>query len=291
MANKTNQDVRKEVLDLRDSLLNNLAMIRRAIEKDCVYMDAYFAQFHDFKYRPVTSRDTDGTPTGYGQPTEVFIEPLAQQMRTTIKSLLDSIRVIETEILPEDNPEGSDTARGGSDRAAHRAALRASFHADQGAESLPDPVDPGDVERTPKLVEPPKPALKTPPSSIVRMGAESPTDSTPRKTLKVLSQSADRADSGNPSTPLANHSETKPRPWRDTTPRAQSETPSPNVVQNESKPIETPVIEKPMVGLSPALRASLGMGAPSRMSAMRDKYAKPKDGTATNEHDENDDDV
>src|SRR5579863_2016253 len=108
----SSQDVRDKIISLRDELILNLEFIQSAIKQDREKLQAYFAQHGDLRYRPVTARDVDGKPTQYGDPTEIFIEPLATQARTTVKSLLDSIRVIESEILPEDDPEGRQAGAG-----------------------------------------------------------------------------------------------------------------------------------------------------------------------------------
>lgn len=153
----SSQDVRTRVLSLRDELIRNLEFIQSCIEQDRVEMQKYFKQFRDLRYRPVVARDVDGNPTEYGSPTEVVREPLAVQFRTTVKSLLDSIRVIESEILPEDNPEGRDVGNSSDAALKRRAALREGFQAPQATPDAPKPVD-VEVERAPKeSVKPPEP--------------------------------------------------------------------------------------------------------------------------------------
>ena len=158
----SSQDVRTRVLSLRDELIRNLEFIQSCIEQDREEMQKYFRQFKDLRYRPVLARDVDGNPTEYGSPTEIVREPLAVQFRTTVKSLLDSIRVIESEILPEDNPEGRDTGGERSDAALkRRAALREGFQAPQSTPDAPKPVD-VEVQRAPKPVEPGAEPVKAP---------------------------------------------------------------------------------------------------------------------------------
>ena len=160
----SSQDVRAHVLSLRDELIRNLKFIQSCIEQDRLEMEKYFRQFRDLRYRPVVARDVDGNPTEYGSPTEVVREPLAVQFRTTVKSLLDSIRVIESEILPEDNPEGRDAGVNPSESAARRrAALRADFQAPQSTPDAPKPVD-VEVSRTPKPIAESKPIVNDQPA-------------------------------------------------------------------------------------------------------------------------------
>src|SRR5579863_9448371 len=109
-VNLSSQDVRAKVLSLRNELILNLEFIENAIRRNRLFLEKYFEEHGDLNYRPVNNRDNDGTVIKYGHPTEVVLEPLASSMRTTVKSLLDSIRLIEVEILPEDNPEGQDLA-------------------------------------------------------------------------------------------------------------------------------------------------------------------------------------
>lgn len=163
MSSLSSQDVRARVLSLRDELLRNLAFIESCIAKDRIEMEKYFRQFGDLRYRPIVSRDGDGNPQEYGSPTEIVREPLAVQFRTTVKSLLDSIRVIESEILPEDNPEGTQARDSSEATTRRRAALREGFKAPEATPDAPKPVD-TIVDRTPKpppieapMQPPPKP--------------------------------------------------------------------------------------------------------------------------------------
>lgn len=174
---KSTQDVRTDVLALRDELIDNLNMIREAIAEDRRVMADYFKKFRDFRYRPITARDVNGNPTAWGQPTEVIIQPLATQLRTTVKSLIDSIRVIEGEILPEDDPEGK--ASGGTVTGADRAALRAQFKAEPKTATLPQPTDTETITRTPKEesnvrddVKGPKPWRETKPGTTTAPRSE-----------------------------------------------------------------------------------------------------------------------
>lgn len=182
----SSQDVRARVLSLRDELIRNLEFIETCIAQDRVEMEKYFRQFRDLRYRPVVARDTDGNPTEYGSPTEVVREPLAVQFRTTVKSLLDSIRVIESEILPEDNPEGS-SARDTSESAkARREAMRDGFKASAGSgvESAPKPVD-VEVARTPKPIDTPPPIATPKPKPWRETQPKAPSESPPPQPIET----------------------------------------------------------------------------------------------------------
>jgi hypothetical protein len=134
--NLSSQDIRAKILNLRDTLVMQLEFIQEAIDRDYDTLKRYFARYGDLNYRPVIGRDIDGIPN-YGEKTEIVIEPLAAKYRATIKSLLDSIRVIEAEILPEDNPEGESTAGSGKAKEVEqkRASLRESFNSSTKSES------------------------------------------------------------------------------------------------------------------------------------------------------------
>lgn len=258
---KSSQDVRTHILALRDELIDNLEFIRTAIRADRQLMEAYFKEHGDLKYRPITGRNTDGTPNGWGTPTEINVEPLAASMRTTVKSLIDSIRVIEGEILPEDNPEGASTLGTGSED--KRAALRAEFRAQAGStethsQALPEPTE-----------------------------SQEPIVRTPKEDRALPAVKAEKPGPKDASAPKPN----TVRPWRETTPRAfpthkPAPVSSPNVEEPKPTP-KPPISNAPInhasnngapIGLSPKLRASLGGSvAESRMDAMRAKYAKKSD--------------
>lgn len=130
----SSQDVRNKVIRLRDSLINNLEFLQAAIDDDLEFLKLYRGKYGDLNYRPIIARDVDGRPT-YGERTEILLEPIASKYRATIKSLLDSIRLIESEILPEDNPEGETTTADSTSSSAssapapgeRRASLRKAF--------------------------------------------------------------------------------------------------------------------------------------------------------------------
>lgn len=238
---KSSQDVRAEVLALRDELIDSLTMIREAIAEDRATMRAYFKRFRDFKYRPVTARDVNGLPTAWGQPTEVIIEPLSTQLRTTVKSLIDSIRVIESEILPDDDPEGRSAGGSGQSTLEARARMRADFKTQSGTPDVkaPEPKDDMPVTRTPKeeVQERDKPSV-----------VEAPKAKPWRETRPGKSGS----DTSIEPTP-------KSEPPKESTP---------------VQPIATP---KP-IGLSPALRASLAGNIQSeKLNAMKAKYREDED--------------
>ena len=274
MAKLSSQDVRDKIISLRDELILNLEFIQSAIRQDREKLMAYFEQHGDLRYRPVITKDVDGLPTKYGDPTEIFIEPLATQARTTVKSLLDSIRVIESEILPEDDPEGRQAGAGSGEAGMRsRAALRESFLKDTGGTHLPAPIDDGPVARTPKEI-------------------------LPERAPRVAKESL--AGEKLPAVVSAPPEESAPRPWRETKAGAPESVPKRDAptmdksdlapderkwprraAEEEHPPKDPPKPKKPpgAIGLSPALRASLagvgtGAGSSSRMDSIRGKYEK-----------------
>lgn len=168
--NLSSQDVRAKILQLRDSLVLNLEFIQEAVDRDLEFLQAYYKQHGDLNYRPVIGRNIDNVPN-YGERTELMIEPVASKYRATIKSLLDSVRLIESEILPEDNPEGataSSSPQAQEQSAGKRASLRADFQASAGTSGKAiEPDNSSDEEaeteeenavQQTELAEKPKPA-------------------------------------------------------------------------------------------------------------------------------------
>jgi hypothetical protein len=279
--NLTAQDVRSEVLELRDELVLNLRFIRSVIRKDREQIEEYYSLFKDIKYRPVTVRDNDGNPLEYGSPTEISLEPLASQFRTTVKSLLDSIRLIDSEIVPEEDLEGAATLGGSGsagDGAARRAQLRESFNAG-GPEAGRPATDEEVSELAPKQKAPKSPKAKDFPTKLVQNAksiVKAPNEGV------VSSKESPEPDS---------------KPWRDTVPgQARSSGPvesrvetnhqpagagpgpgtsSPELVPGPNEPkanLKPQARQQGAIGLSPALRAQIVGG--SRMAEMRLKYEK-----------------
>lgn len=75
-----------------------LAFIQESIEEDRKRLEAYKSRHGDLYYRP---KEGDG----YGSPTELVLKPLVNEYRATIKSLLDSLTLIEVKL-------GVDTGKG-----------------------------------------------------------------------------------------------------------------------------------------------------------------------------------
>lgn len=155
----TDQDIRAEVIKVRDELIANLKFLMECIEEDRHTMEGYRSRFKDIRYRPILSTDATGYIT-YGLPTDLVIEPLASKMRASINSLLQSIRLIQSEILPEDNPEGaSQPIEGEAAVSTKRASFRDSFAKDAQHSKLPpqpieDALEEAEAEIPPtKLVE------------------------------------------------------------------------------------------------------------------------------------------
>lgn len=82
-------------VELRAQLL----LLKEELSKDREFLEKYKAEFGDLRYRPKEGEE-------YGEPTEIRIRPAVTEFRTTIKSILDSLTLIETKL-------GVDTGKGG----------------------------------------------------------------------------------------------------------------------------------------------------------------------------------
>lgn len=80
-------------------LRKQLAFIEESIRENREELQAYKAEFGDLFYRPKNG------PKERGLPTETVLHPLVSEYRMTIKSLLDSLTLIETKL-------GVDTGKG-----------------------------------------------------------------------------------------------------------------------------------------------------------------------------------
>ena len=92
-------DENKNALEaLGMEIRKQLAFIQEAIEEDRKMLERYKARHKDLYYRP---KEGDG----WGKPTELVLKPLVNEYRATIKSLLDSLTLIEVKL-------GVDTGKG-----------------------------------------------------------------------------------------------------------------------------------------------------------------------------------
>lgn len=248
-AKYTSQDVRTKALEARDELLANVDFLMEVIRKDRYNLKRYEERFGDLRYRPIVSKGSeDGSiePT-YGNPTELVLEPLASKYRATIKSLLDSIKLISTEILPEDNPEGETTqpSTEGEEAVHKRQSLREQFKS---------------MSENPSAFKPAEPEALDSDEDLENL------------TSKVNKQGLADADQGRVKSTKEAKSQTS---WRQSTPKAQTKViqKQPLVAKepSESKEEKPKDIEGPK-GLSPMMRARLAGGGLSRMDALKRKY-------------------
>lgn len=92
-------DENKNALEsLGMELRKQLAFIQESIEEDRIKLQKYKAKYGDLNYRPKVG-------DGLGEPTELVLKPLVNEYRATIKSLLDSLTLIEVKL-------GVDTGKG-----------------------------------------------------------------------------------------------------------------------------------------------------------------------------------
>lgn len=92
-------DENKNALEsLGMEIRKQLAFIEQSIKEDRQRLEAYKARHGDLNYRPKEG-------SGFGKPTELVLKPLVNEYRQTIKSLLDSLTLIEVKL-------GVDTGKG-----------------------------------------------------------------------------------------------------------------------------------------------------------------------------------
>jgi predicted transcriptional regulator len=253
-AKYTSQDFRAKAIEARDELQANVDFLMEVIRKDRYRLKHYEEQFGDLYYRPIVSKGSeDGSiEPKYGNPTEIVLEPLASKYRATIKSLLDSIKLINTELLPEDNPEGETSEASAADKEEatnKRQSLREQFQS---------------MSKNPSAFTPAEP--------------ESTDDEDLEEFTNKVKQGL--ADADNARTKTTKQVKTEVQSWKQSTPRVQTkviEKPKsnsvvsePSVKSEEKKPIDT---EGPK-GLSPMMRARLTGGGLSRMDQLKAKYSK-----------------
>jgi len=88
-------------------LRKQLDFLEETIRENREDLRAYKQQWGDLYYRPKTS------PTERGKPTETVLKPLVSEYRATIKSLLDSLTLIENKLGVETGKgEGHDGLEG-----------------------------------------------------------------------------------------------------------------------------------------------------------------------------------
>lgn len=255
----TANDLKLKARDLRDELLANLEFMESVIRKDRLRLERYEAKFNDLRYRPIIREGSDSIEPEYGPPSQVVLEPLASQYRASINSLLQSIKLIQSEIIGEEpNEPAPDHVKLASDK---RQAVRQAFKAEATkARALSATNGPAPIQDGPSN----EPALEIPATKLVET-SPGPVISPNRPATSLEPDSEPELI---PPTPP------KPRPWRDTTPKNSSAT-NPEPI----KPTSPHVVEPPKpldpnkVGLSPALRAQLAaMGGASKLASIKAKY-------------------
>ena len=261
----SSQDVRKQALEARDELLANVEFLMDCIREDRLKMQNYKKRFGDLKYRPVIRPANDSIGPEYGSPTELNLEPLAATYRATINSLLQSIRLIQSEILPEENPEGENSNPSGEakDVSNKRSSLRSQFSSE--AENQAGPIQPDELDSNEAAQNTPtKPQTRIPATKLVE-NPRIPTNHPNRAYAELPTQAEPKS--------------MPHRPWRDK-PQSKFVPTEPNsVVQDETlkasqaKKIELTSTE-PMDAESERIRADLFSlkGSTNRMASIRDKY-------------------
>jgi len=257
-AKYSSQDFRAKVIEARDELQANIDFLVDIIRKDRYRLKHYEEQHGDLQYRPILQQGSkDGSiEPKYGNPTELTLEPLASKYRATIKSLFDSIKLINTELLPEDNPEGESTqptSDSTEEAITKRQSLREQFQAMSKNPQAFQPVEPEASEDDEDF------------TNKVKQGLIDADQGRTKPTSEVKTQVATS--------------------WRDTTPKATKTIPKKPTVEKEPKELEEnkPIEDNTPKGLSPMMRARLQGGSLSRMDSIKAKYSKREDDDSEDE--------
>lgn len=255
-AKYTSQDVRTKAIEARDELLANVDFLMEVIREDRYNLKRYKEKHGDLRYRPIVSpgKPEDSIEPTYGNPTELVLEPIASKYRATIKSLLDSIKLINTEILPEDNPEGESTVSSSENQEVaqdKRQSLRDQFKAMSENPSAFKPAEPEASEESEDFTNKVKQGLEDADRGRVKPSAQvkdSWKDSTPKAQVKTIPKRADVAKE----------------------PERESKE---NSIKEDIGP----------KGLSPLMRAKLMGGGMSRLDAIKSKYEKREEDDSDDE--------
>lgn len=259
----TDQEIRTGSIEIRDELFATVEFIAESIREDRLRLKLY-KEFHgDLRYRPIIKQGETFETTTYGAPTDTVLEPLASQYRATINSLLQSIRLIQDEILtPEDAEDAS-----GSKVAPNEpiASIRDEFKkASKSTKSQPKPIE--DDSDSPDS----SPSVSNKESSTKLVAKSNTIDTASISLSDVRSSTAE--------------TEVSPEVKVSTTelirPQAKF---IPNIKPNRDEPPtppQAPPAPQGPIGLSPALRMRLQMSGsmqePSRLDSIKDKYKKDK---------------
>lgn len=84
--NNTDQE---ELLKLKESIVRELIVMRKAIEADANKLEEHFGEYGDLYYRAEGEMD---------KKTELILIPLAGQMRLHLKSLLECVTIIDQKL-------------------------------------------------------------------------------------------------------------------------------------------------------------------------------------------------
>lgn len=89
----------ESLTDLRKNIQNTLDFLNVEIIEDLERLKKWKKDHGDLFYRPALGNND------YGSPTTTVLVPVASQFRSTIKSLLESIHLIETKLIKQcDDP-------------------------------------------------------------------------------------------------------------------------------------------------------------------------------------------
>lgn len=134
----TDEKTARRLAKLKETLCDTLDFLEEAITEDLETLKKYKELHGDLKYRPYLG------PDQWGSPTDTVLEPIASKYRTTIKTLVDTIAVIEGKIVGDtDDPENplEKTYRGEEEKrnwSAKDAMRKAKEEAERKKQEDPD---------------------------------------------------------------------------------------------------------------------------------------------------------
>lgn len=95
----TDEKTRQRLNKLKNTLGDTLDFLEESLREDLEQLREYKKMHGDLRYRPSLG------PGQWGAATDTVLEPLASKYRVTVKTLVDTIAVIEGKIVGEsENP-------------------------------------------------------------------------------------------------------------------------------------------------------------------------------------------
>lgn len=129
--NVLKRENKKAMLRLGRNLRDQLGFISEVLKEDLEFLQKYKAQYGDIKYRPQVGQNEDGTPVLANQPTDTFLPIAAEKYKNTIKTLLDSIKMIEKELAPTEEDDLGDESSDEDTESVEQGQKTEDFNAEK----------------------------------------------------------------------------------------------------------------------------------------------------------------